>query len=369
MSAIVCPYCLCQVQTSKIKKTCNICGHEYKPKAIDMAKARFGLEKISCRESKCLGNYSVLKCPQCDRVLPTDIAQYDKYIRFAVVAPSGAGKTNFITTMMEEVKKCRPLNFVVKGMNRETTDQQREWADFIYTKLEPVPGSPPGEVIPMQWCFQDMNKATKTTVPPYSVTMFDGAGEDQTNLDPTICRYIQGSKMIMLLLDPTQLAGVREQMTEDEIRSAGGDIRHISHDETVDFISGIINYLKTACNIPAKKKIDIPIAVVFGKIDSVARNIGSAMVLSPSGHAARGAFIKAEADTIHNEIDSWMSQCGDGLTPMFNANFVSWRYFGVSSFGNLPKERRKLNKPVPLRVLDPLIWNLSLEGIVDSVNV
>ena len=367
MASIVCPYCLRRVPVGSIKRICSICGHEFKIQTFDHIKMRLGIQ-IACREEHCDGFYSALKCPFCDFSLPADIAQYDKYLRFAVVAPGGAGKTNFITTMIEEVRKCRGLNFVVKGMNKETNDQQRQWADYIYTRLEPVPGNDPGKFIPMQWCFQDMNKATKKTVPPYSVTMFDGAGEDQTNLDPTICRYIQGSKMIMLLLDPTQLAGVRAQMTDDEIDASGGSLDPVSHNETADFITGIINYLKAACNTPVRQKIDIPVAVVFSKIDAVARLIDSMTVLTPSGHAARGVFIKAEAETIHKEIDSWMDQCGDGLTPLFNANFVSWRYFGVSSFGNLPKERKKLNRPVPLRVLDPLIWNLTLEGIVRTVD-
>lgn len=365
--AIICPYCLESVNINAIGRFCNICNHEYKPNARDAIMQRMG-RAIRCKSANCFGQYSTLRCPKCTHELPHDIAQYDKYVRFSVVAPSGAGKSVFITTMLEEAKKNRSLNFLITAMNRETMDHHRECVRDIYDRLQPVAATSAGEVIPMQWRFQDMNKATKTSVPPYSITIFDGAGEDQENLDPVICRYVSGSKMIMLLLDPTKLAGVRKQMTADEIDKAGGEKGSISREDTQAFVNGLINYLRMACGITTGKKIDIPVAVVFGKIDAVARHLGTALVLTPSNHASQGAFIQAEADAIHAEIDGWMEVCGDNLTRLFDANFVKWRYFGASSFGTLPESRMKIQNPMPLRVLDPLIWDLSLEGIVPTRN-
>lgn len=364
--AVVCPYCLQTLKPADIKRECNICGGDYTPGFGDALRLRSGIVP-KCSAPGCLGQYSILKCGKCGNNLPADIAQYDKYLRFSVVAPSGAGKSNFITTMLEELKKNRQLNFFLAPMNRETQDHHNENVDALYHDLRPVPANPLGQVTPMQWRIQDMNRATRNTVPPYSVTIFDGAGEDQKNLDPTICRYIAGSKMIVLLLDPTKLAGVREQMTEDEIAKAGGDIRMVTRQETQDFINGLINYLKTACSIRTNSRIRVPVAVVFCKIDAVARNLGSALVLTQSGHAAQGKFVQAEADNIHREIEGWMDVCGDDLTRLFNANFSNWRYFGVSSFGTLPEGRNKLQQPRPLRVLDPLIWDLALEGIVPTI--
>lgn len=365
--AVVCPYCLEALKSNEVHRVCNICGGKYTPGAFEGLMLRSGRVPKCKSTAGCLGQYAVLQCAKCGHELPADIAQYDKYVRFAVVAPSGAGKSNFITTMLEEAKRNRHLNFLITSMNRETQDHHNECVDYIYNRQRPVPATTAGTVIPMQWRIQDLNRATKTTVPPYSVTIFDGAGEDQSNLDPTICRYIAGSKMIVLLLDPTKLAGVREQMTADEITKAGGTSKMVTREETQDFINGLINYLKTACSIRTSSKITVPVAVVFGKIDAVASKLGSALVLTESGHAAQGKFIQAEADNIHAEIDGWMDVCGDNLTKLFNANFTNWRYFGVSSFGMLPEGRDKLQKPMPLRVLDPLIWDLSLEGIVPTV--
>lgn len=365
--SIVCPYCLEKLKTNEVQRVCNICGGKYTPGAMDGLMLRIGRVPKCESTAGCLGQYAVLKCAKCGYELPADIAQYDKYVRFAVVAPSGAGKSNFITTMLEEAKHNHHLNLLITPMNRETQNYHNKSAEYIYDKLCPVPATTAGTVIPMQWRIQDLNRATKTIVPSYSLTIFDGAGEDQTNLDPTISRYIAGSKMIVLLLDPTKLAGVREQMTVDEITKAGGTSKMVTRAETQDFINGLIAYLKTAFSIPTGGKIKVPVAVVFGKIDAVASKLGAALVLKESGHAKQGKFIQTEADNIHAEIDGWMDVCGDNLTNMFNVNFTNWRYFGVSSFGMLPEGRDKLKKPMPLRVLDPLIWDLSLEGIVPTV--
>lgn len=363
---IVCPYCLRKVKVNDIDKFCNVCGDKLNPTYKDMALLALG-KKVECRTRTCPGQYSTLKCPYCESILPNDIAQYDKYLRFSVVAPAQAGKTNFLTAMIEEAKKARELNFVIAPMNTETLDLHNSNYESMY-KLRQRIVTKRGEVTPMQWRFQDMNRATRNTVPPYSVTIFDGAGEDQSQLDPAICRYIAGSKMIMLLLDPTKLYGVRKFMTDAEIINGGGTTAEISYQDTQNFIEGMINYLKTACGISASKKISINVAVVFGKIDVVARHLGSVRVLTPSQHVQKDAFVQSEADAIDAEISSWLAACGDNLTSLFDANFTKWRYFGVSSFGVMPDSAVQKKEPMPLRVLDPLMWNLALEGIVDFEN-
>lgn len=366
--AVVCPYCLCDLGANELERHCNQCDSIMTTNFLSGLQLKRGIVPSCTSTPKCFGQYAVLKCAKCKEELPPDITQYDKYVRFSVVAPSGAGKTNFITIMMEEIRKSRALNFNVTFMNNQTREYHVKNQHQIYNMLQPPEASRRGEVYPMQWRIQDMNRMTPRTVPCYSITMFDGAGEDQERTDPTICRYISGSKMIMLLLDPTQLSGVREQMTNEEIDKAGGQSGNISRDDTAAFINGLINYLKLTCSIRVGNKIKVPIAVVFGKIDSVKRHLGSAQVLQDSSHASRGAFIQNEADMIHNEIEGWIDACGDNLTRMFNANFSNWRYFGVSSYGSLPTSRSQLQKPMPLRVLDPLLWDLSLEGIVQTID-
>ena len=360
--AVICPYCLSSFQRKDLVRCCNLDHtHVYQSSFVEDAKLMMGIIP-HCKS--CLGQYSVISCPRCGHELPPDIAQYDKYTRFSVVAPPSAGKTVFITAMIDELKKARNLNFHIAYMDKETQAYYMNNYRQIYERLSPVGATTLGESIPMQWKIQDLGKATKKVVPCYSLTMFDGAGEDYEHMDPIVCRCISGSKMIMLLLDPTRLAGVREQMTDEEIELAGGPRSGVTREDTTDFVTGMINYLKTACSVSASKKLNIPIAVVFGKMDVVKRHLDQTMVLQPSGHVRQGAFIQSEADQIHAEIEGWLDSCGDFLSPMFDANFVNWRYFGMSSLGTIPVSQGKFSRPIPLRVLDPLLWDLSLEGII-----
>lgn len=369
--SIVCPYCLSTLDSGfgpkGIIRSCNVCGDTFKASFMANNMLKFG-RVPKCTQSGCLGQYSRLSCSTCRSELPNDILQYDKYLRFAVVAPSGAGKTVFMTTMIDEFKKARSLNYFISHMNRETLDYYMYNYKMLYEDMDTTGmATGRGSSHPMQWKLQDLSKQTKSKIPTYSLTMFDGAGEDQANLDPLISRYIAGSKLIMLLLDPTKLAGVMREMTDEEYSCAGGEIERVTSEYTQNFILELINYLKSACNINVRQKLKIPVAVVFGKIDAVQRHLGSAMVLQSSGHTVLGAFVENESQQIHSEISGWMENCGDNLNRIFDANVEKWRYFGVSSFGALPASPTKIQRPMPLRVLDPLIWDLSLEGIVKAI--
>lgn len=93
----------------------------------------------------------------------------------------------------------------------------------------------------------------------------------------------------------------------------------------------------------------------------------NSIVFQESGHVKSGHFIQREADAVHQEIWDFMELCGDDLSASFDASFKNWKYFGISSFGMRPQVNRMLQQPPqPMRVLDPLIWNLYLEGIVSG---
>lgn len=362
---IVCPYCLNVINKKTIHRVCNICSS----RMPETGGLRFGkgLGQVpKCQTKGCLGAYSTLVCgmPNCGNELPADVLQYEKYTRFAVVSHGGGGKTNYITTMLEELKNNRPLQMFTSYMNKETQEYHADNVTALYDRCIPIPPTPPGEIHPLQWRLQDLRKQTRSFTPAYSLTIFDGAGEDLERVDPLICRYLSGSKMILLLLDPTRLCGVRTQMTREEIIGAGGEPdRFISRTETTDFILGLINYIKASTGVSVSQRIKQPVAVVFGKIDSVSRLLGAARVLQPSGHAAEGAFIQSEAETVHREIQAFIEACGDNLNGLFDANFTKWMYFGVSSYGFLPQGSTR-QRPQPLRVLDPLLWDFSMAGIV-----
>lgn len=361
---ITCSYCLNDLRPTDLVRACNRCGAQL-PRTLSAAlQARFN--HLACPSGKCQGTCSILHCGVCGKELPAGFDRFDHYLRVAVVAPSGAGKTNFITAMTEELRRNPVLRYSVTPMNRETQRYQDANAELLYDKLAPIANTHKGQCIPMQWCVQDMNRMSARRIPSYAMTVFDGAGEDQASLDPVICRYISGSKAIILLLDPTQLAGVRACMTEKELRSAGADPSvTISPRDTEQFITNLINYLKTSCHINLDHKLTVPVAVAFAKLDALADHLRGTTVIQPSGYAADGLYDPREAELVHQEISAWLLQCGDPLDKLFNKHLRTWHYFGLSSFGVKP-DGEAPGAPRPLRVIDPLLWDLCLEGIVNE---
>ncbi|MCI8574280.1 MAG: hypothetical protein HFF89_07595 [Oscillibacter sp.] len=367
MSDLMCPYCLSYLKKADLIRVCTQCGKDQKKDQKKALLFSFG-DVLKCTATKnCRGRFANLRCGLCGERLPPNITQYRKYTRLVVVAPSGGGKTVFITTMLEEVQKnARLLGLNFSPMDNSTAIYQDENAKLLYNNRRMPDGTNAGVIQPLQWSVQNIRQSSGNLVPTYSLTLFDGAGEDQAQADDIICRYIAEAKMILLLLDPTKLYGVRKMMTNEEIERAGGRMDEtVTRNTTKLFIDGIISYIKNTNNIHVGRKMRIPVAVAFAKMDMMRRFFPEdAVVFQPSGHVRGGRFNKAEAEAVHWEIDNWMAHCGDDLSQTFHANFQNWRYFGLSSFGVPPSSRKALaQEPQPLRVLDPLLWNFELEGI------
>ena len=101
-----------------------------------------------------------------------------------------------------------------------------------------------------------------------------------------------------------------------------------------------------------------------------ADSFGNAVVMHPSPHLSKKGFDKLDSDAVDAEIRDWLESKGetsflDAIDTNFKRNRV--RFFGVSSFGQPPTGNGQLGKVVPHRVLDPLMWMLSKEGIVPTL--
>ena len=365
MADIVCPYCLTRVNGGNLKYICGDCGQEVKISALE----RIGGRPPKCKNAKCRKMHPVEKhCPTCSAKLPAAILDYSEYLRFSILGISGAGKSNFLTTMLHEAKKAS-IPWVFTPMDDDTKSAFRDNEDAIYYMGEPVEATPPGTPpMPMQWCVQDKTKMTSTRIPSYSLTIFDGAGEDQERIDPTISRYISGSNSLIILIDPLALYGV-QRLVDKNILDWSSPRRH-QDEASADLVTGLANYIRTNKGLKIGSLLDMDVAIVFTKLDAVMKSFGSSTVTQPSPHAARKAFVKSDSDAVDMEIRDWLMRQGEnGFIDAVDVNFSAKRvkYFGVSSFGQPPRGQNMLGQVVPHRVLDPLMWMLSKEKIVPTV--
>ncbi len=362
-SKVLCPYCLQGLHSWDIKLVCPLCGTE-SPTNLVTALTR-GLPK--CKTPSCRKHpVSDCKCAHCDTKLPPDILDYEKYLRFSILGVTGAGKTNFLTTMLHELREYIGSPWVIAPMDQETTSTYQHYNETIYTKRSPAPVTTPGTPpMPQQWKIKDRNKMSATRISTYSLTIFDGAGEDCAHIDPAISRYINGSKTLIILIDPLSLPNVRRTVDANVVNWST-TAKHGSNAST-DMVNQLADYIRASCGMSSNKLIDRNVAVVFTKIDAVAKSFGNATVMQSSPHMAAKGFVKTDADAVHAEIRDWLIGVGESsFLDAIDTNFRKGkvRFFGVSSFGQPPLSSGKLGAVVPHRVLDPLLWALSVEHMV-----
>lgn len=364
MKDIVCPFCLKHLRPSQLVQVCSMNSAHKKADKCNFLSSL----KDACKEPRCRGRYTSLICPQCGEQLPSNITQYQGYSRLAIAAPSRGGKTVLITTMLHEVfANATLLGINMGSMDTKTSEYYQRNSERLYGSMKAPDTTQVGGTVPMQWYMQNVRRSSSNRIPTYSLTIFDGAGESMEDPSDMETRYIGEAKMLMLLLDPLQLAGIRNQLTPEEIKSAGGNPSlTVSDQSTRLFIDGIVNYIRLCNHLKVGQKLQIPVAVVMCKMDIMQRFFPSdAMVFQESGHVSAGKFIELESQKVHTEIDEWISSCCSPLNMALSAALKSWRYFGVSSYGLMPKDAYSLTSvPKPLRVLDPLLWSLSMSSIL-----
>lgn len=365
-SDVLCPYCLEELRKPDVKHACPLCGGEVVQSKMDAL-----LNKLpKCPEPSCHKTYaSTRKCRFCDSVLPADIMDYEKYLRFSILGITGAGKTNFLTTMLHELRHSGVSPWVLAPMDSQTSLMYRENDEAVYERRTPVEATTAGTAPqPQQWKIRDKSRMTNKEIPTYSLTIFDGAGEDCMHIDPVISRFISGSKALVILIDPLALPSVARTIPEN-ILNWSTTAKH-GGDASAQMVDGLANYIRQSCNILPGKLIDRDVAVVFTKIDAVRESFGAAVVMQPSPHMARHGFVTADADAVDAEIRDWLIRNGEtSFLDAVDTNFRKGRvrFFGVSSFGHPPTGSGRLGKVMPHRVLDPLMWMLSKEGMIQTV--
>lgn len=362
-SDVLCPYCLTELHGKDLDPVCNMCGN---PGVISKKDLLF--HRIP-RCNTCPGSINARVCKSCKTKLPPDILEYEKYLRFSLLGTTGSGKSNFLTTMLHELLHASDTPWSLAAMENNTKAMYNENCDFVYKMGQPVPATPPGMTPPPHlWVLKDKLRMTKTRIPSYSITIFDGAGEDVENINPVISRYINGSKALVILIDPLALPGVAKTIDKN-ILNWSSTATH-SDSASAQMVDGLAAYIRASCGIKPGTLINRDVAVVFTKLDAVESSFGSATVTQPSPHLARKGFVKADADAVDAEIRDWLESRGESIfLDSVETNFRKdkIRYFGVSSFGQPPTGASRLGKVVPHRVLDPLIWMLAKEGIAPTI--
>ncbi len=360
----LCPRCFEEQKLDTISYICtNIKGCQC---AIDRTPQHPSNAKKPICE-KCKQPMITKICPKCGGELPLNTGSGKSY-PISIIGAKETGKSNYVAVLVNELKNeiGRSFNCALMPCNDRTINRYNaDFYDPLYRHHECVRGSDAGDVDPLMFSliFQKRKGLFKAASnDSISLTFFDTAGENLNSVASmqTFNRYLYHSSGIILLLDPLQLPAVRNEL-QGKIRlpEENADINTIL-DRTVEIIrkgTGLINI---------GKKIDIPIAIAFTKIDAVEGLLDpSSCLKNDSSHVRKGVFDRVDFQNANDEmqslVESWL---GNELSQKLSMHFENFAFFGLSALGSNPDEKNKISKLRPFRVADPFLWILSQENII-----
>ena len=333
---------------------------------IDKLKSLMMPREATCDECHEITRQRI--CPKCHCDLPYTIGDYKDLI-FAVIGAKEAGKSHYIAVLIDVIKKQIGANFGTNlhPLNDETINRYRE--DFynpVFRRKEIIAATRSaiadfsvripliytlsfmGDQSPIMKMFSKKKKISDIA----TIVFFDTAGEDMDQEDTmsTVNKYIFNSSGIILLIDPLQLPDVRSRLSGVPLPS--------ENTEAKDILDRIVNLIKKARSLRANELIDIPISLVFTKIDAVDSLIDDGSSLKHTGQYD-GVFDKDDFDAVNSEMESLIKDwAGSDLIDSVEHNFSNYAFFGLTALGCNPHATRKIDRFRPHRVEDPFLWLL-----------
>ncbi len=368
INQFVCPNCFEKKSLNDVQYICTNtrqdknCSHaiERKPfKPADRSK------NPKCDE--CGQVLTMKTCPACDFELPMSVGTSKDY-PVAIIGAKESGKSNYVAVLINQLKndvgKAFNCSLYATGGDRTIRRYNTEFYEPLFRKKVCVRGTDAGKVEPLIYSLLFNKKGLFGRNRAVSLTFFDTAGENlnsQAQMS-THNRYLSHAAGIILLLDPLQLPYIRTAL-QNKIPLPQ------ENEDTNNILSRAIAIIRNENKLTdLSKKIDIPIAIAFTKIDAVDELIDPASCLkNESTHIRKGYFSNVDFNDSNMEmqslVDKWL---GAELYQQISTQFQKFAFFGLSSLGSNPDESLNIPKFRPFRVTDPFLWILAQEGLIES---
>lgn len=394
MAKVACPYCYNLIDQRGLAYQCLGRGVPGGPtkctKSVDEKRAKlanisvpayptFTVQKGLLGTSReapcptCLGVTGVRACPVCHTPLSAAFAESRSPL-VGVVGGKGAGKSVYLSVLHHELNTAVARTF--DADIRPFGDQQgglsspRQWLEDyeealfnkgqLFESTESAAGGQRAPVV-IQW-RQPRRKLGRETLGTTVLSFYDAAGEDMNSQDRVHTQaYLGVADGLVLLLDPWQLPGASERIAvpENEVREAAPPL---------EVLGRITELLRTTHKVKDTRKIKVPLAVVFAKMDAFYSVLGPHHPLWTRPPALPSYNETVGADT-HEQVRALLHEYGaDGIDRLLERNYSRFRYFAVSALGAAPDYAAKqVDKGGvrPFRVEEPLLWLLSDFGAID----
>lgn len=394
MAAVACPYCYHRIDAAKLRFQCTgrpAPGLTRCVRSVDEARQRLtgfsgaAWPTFPPPESRsplpqrlapcpdCQGPSGIRVCQVCRTPLPANFADSRSPL-IGMVGGKDAGKTVYTTVLAHELRHNIRRRFAAdiwfagdqQGGHGSVSNWLTNYEQSLFTKNTLFPATdaaPDGIKIPLvlQWRQPGRNLIGREMYRTTTLSFYDAAGEDMTSQEfVNAQQYLASADGLIVLLDPFQLTGSHD-------RIAVPDSSRQDSEPPLNVLTRITKLLRDSHGVSASRKISIPIAVVFSKIDAFYRMLGDGHPLlrqpdaGPFYNEANGRDTDEHLRALMTELDA------DDIDAHLRSHYKKFRYFAVSSLGAEPNYDDKTIDPGgvrPFRVDEPLLWLLGLFKII-----
>lgn len=308
-----------------------------------------------------------VRCSQCGETLPSQLKLSN--LMFSIVGSTESGKSHYIAILIEQMKRqAARFGWSFHAANDETINlYERRFKRPLYESLATIDKTQTGDrearrPLIYTLCFFNGSQEQRATL-----VFYDAAGERFNSQDEInrATRYLYNSAGVIFLVDPLQMSEARNLFLK---RFPGEEKalpeRPVDNAKVGNIFTRLINALQGR---QLQGKIPVPIAITLSKIDALRFLLtDEAPVFLPPFH--RGGLSLADFRRNSDYFGNLLSVIDGDREIVANARrFERVGYFGVSALGQNPQKTGRLQfKPRPIRPLDPMLWLLWQNGLIDG---
>jgi hypothetical protein len=393
MATTVCPFCFRKIDSSRLAYQCVGRGNIACTKEQDKERVRLTGSQLETYPTflpppgrgvptncpTCGGPAKRRACPTCHTALPIDFVD-SKSPMIGLVGAKGSGKTVLMTVVVKQLRDVVGKRFNADiRIATDNPDGHQGLTDYQASREVPLysgrtlptgtqqQGSDPRRYttpVVLRWRQEAARLVGGQSLRSTVLSFVDTAGEDLNDLGTAFTlQYLSVCDALIITLDPFAIPGARAKLNLPEKAIQVGD------DVPLDVVSRITELLRTEHGIKNKRKIKLPVAIVFTKIDAFYPSLDrqNPIMASPSGVPA---YEDADGRTVHEYVLSLMHEWNAAdIDNHMRLNYSDYRFFGVSALGAEPDYEANEVAPggvQPHRVEDPVLWLLSKTGTVQA---
>jgi hypothetical protein len=389
MPITVCPFCFRKIDSARLAYQCVGRGNVECKKSLDEERRRLTGSLVETFPTfvletghgtappcpTCGGKSPRRACPRCHTALPSDFAG-SRSPMIGLVGAKGSGKTVLMTVLVKQLREVVGRRFGADiRIATDNPDGHRGLLDYQENREVPLYNGgklPPGTQqqglrghatpVVLRWRRETARLVGGQALQSTVLSFVDTAGEDLNDQDTAFTlEYLSVCDALMITLDPFALPGARSRLNLPEQAIKVGD------DVPLDVVSRITELLRVEHGIKARKRIKLPVAIVFTKIDAFYPLLDRQNPIMARPVAVPG-YQDADGQLVHEHMLALLHEWhADDIDNHMHLNYANYRFFGVSALGAEPDYASYAVAPggvQPHRVEDPVLWLLSKAGMV-----